>query len=95
MSECMNLDNATPPEVMPEQSVLSVSSWERSFIYDFMSLPFLCRERILKKFALEKPKDEGKKHTELLEEIISRAKESGCEAQLVEEVRIQKEGLRQ
>lgn len=95
LSECMNLDNATPPEVMPEQSVLSVSSWERSFIYDFMSLPFLCRERILKKFALEKPKDEGKKHTELLEEIISRAKESGCEAQLVEEVRIQKEGLRQ
>ena len=95
LSESMNLDNATPPEVMPEQSVLSVSSWERSFIYDFMSLPFLCRERILKKFALEKPEDEGKKHTELLEEIISRAKESGCEAQLVEEVRIQKEGLRQ
>lgn len=94
LSASMNIDNATPPEVMPEQSVLSVSSWERSFIYDFMNLPFLCRERILKKFALEKPEDEGKKHTELLEKIISRAKESGCEAQLVEEVRMQKEGLR-
>lgn len=48
----------------------------------------------LKKFSLEKPEDEGKKHTELLEKIINRAKESGCEAQLVEEVRTQKEGLR-
>ena len=95
LSESMNLYNATPPEVIPEQSVLLVSSWERSFIYDFMSLPFLSRESILKKFALKKPDDEGKKHTELLEEIICIAKERGCETQLVEEIRIQKEGLRQ
>lgn len=54
LSESMNLDIATPPEIMPEQPVLSVSSWERSFIYDFMNLPFLCREHVLKKILFRK-----------------------------------------
>lgn len=94
LSTSMDQNNITSTEEMPESSVLSVSSWERSFIYDFMNLPFICRERILKKFSLEKPEDEGKKHTELLEEIIRRAKENRCESQLIEEVRIQKEGLK-
>lgn len=90
----INSDNTTPPEVLLEPNILSVSSWERRFIYDFINLPFLYREQILKKLSLKLPEDEGKKHTELLNKIIDRAKANGCEIQLIEEVKTQKEGLR-
>lgn len=70
--------------------VLSVSSWERKFIYDFMNLPFIKRDLILKKFLLGKPEDEGMRHIELLDKFITRAKEKKCVAQLIAEIEKEK-----
>ena len=93
LSASINLQCDTPQEEMPESNVLSVSSWERRFIYDFINLPYFCRRNILQKLCLEKPEDEGKRDTELLDKIIRRAKEKGCVPKLMEEVKKQKEGI--
>lgn len=61
-------------------------SWERSFVYDFMNLPFFRRERILQKLNLIQAEDEGLTHAELLEPIIYRAKEKKIVDELLREI---------
>lgn len=76
-----------------ESSTLSVCSWEREFIYSFMNLPFFRRELILKTLELGRPEDEGKKHIELLDRIIERAKEQDCISKLMEALNAERERM--
>lgn len=69
-----------------ESSKISADSWERSFVYDFMNLPFFRREYILQKLNLIQAEDEGLTHTELLEPIIYRAKEKKIVDELLREI---------
>lgn len=66
---------------------ISVSSWERQFICDFMNLPFFRRRNILLKLNLDRPEDGEARHICLLDCYIKRAKEQDCVKQLLEEVR--------
>ncbi|SFM23984.1 metallophosphoesterase [Pelosinus propionicus] len=47
----------------------------KTLVYRFLNLPFLCRTQILSKLNLIDEKDEGINHVNLLEKIITRAKE--------------------
>lgn len=66
---------------------VSVDSWERKFIYDFMNLSYFRRRDILAKLNLDRPEDGETRHICLLDCYIERAKEQNCVEQLIEEVR--------
>ena len=58
----------------PTSRSLSVDSWERTFNYDFMNLPFYSRKRVVETLSLDCPEDVGKTHAELLDCYIGRIK---------------------
>lgn len=76
---------------MPMDSPLLVDSWERTFIYDFMNLPFYSRKRIVEAFSLDRPEDVGKTHAKLLDYYIERAKAERRVEELLEQVEFEKE----
>lgn len=84
---------AGPENESPEVSKISVHSWERNFIYEFINLPFFRREAVLKKLNLSRPEDEGLKHSELLDAIVFRAKEQNSVAVLLEEMKKETERM--
>lgn len=89
-----NMDEAiSAVEEVVEPLTLSVHSWERDFMYNFINLPFFVRQSILKKLKLDRPEDEGVKHIELLDNIIYRAKEQDCVTQLLKELDTEKERM--
>lgn len=89
-----SMKEVIPVTVEPmEPATLSVHSWERDFIYNFMNIPFFCRQSILKKLKLDRPEDEGLKHIELLDNIIQRAKEQDCVSQLLKELNTERERI--
>ncbi|WP_312940714.1 metallophosphoesterase [Oscillibacter sp.] len=88
----VDTDNQALEEIFTpiESVVLPVKSWERKFMYDFINLPFFCRESILKDFNLTIPTDEGKKHAELLPEFMRRAICNSCVQQLLDRIKDEK-----
>ena len=70
---------------------LSVGSWERAFIYDFMNLSFYARKRVIETLSLDQPEDVGKTLPELLDCYIERAKEKGQVEKLLKQVQDERE----
>lgn len=67
-----------------------VESWERTFIYDFMNLPFYARKHVVEALSLDRPEDVGKSHSELLDRYIERTKAIHQEKKLLEQVQAEK-----
>ena len=82
----------TSDENITVEQPLAVSSWERKFAYDFIGLPYVKRNNILRELNLFSPEDEGRKHVDLLGKIIERAKEQKCVAELISVVNTAKKG---
>lgn len=72
---------------------LRVDSWERTFIYDFMNLPFYSRKRIIVDLSLDRPEDVGKTNAELLDCYIQRVKAECQVKKLLEQVQVERERL--
>jgi predicted phosphodiesterase len=68
--------------------------WKRKFVYSFINLPFVTRQSIIEKLGLFYPEeDEGKKHSEIIKDIISRAETKKCVQSLIEELNKNKEEI--
>lgn len=76
-----------------DPEVLLVESWERRFLYDFINLPYVVREEILRSFRLHTDEDVGKTHVELLNDLVERAKEKACVEKLMERITLEKERM--
>ena len=70
---------------------LLVDSWERTFIYDFMNLPLYARKHVIEALSLDRLEDVGKSHSELLDRYIERTKATCQEAELLKQVKAEKE----
>lgn len=77
----------------PIQATTKIGAdWKRPFVYSFINLPSAYRQLILERLELFSPEnDEGKKHSEIVKDIISRAEAKKCVQQLIEEVNKYKE----
>lgn len=75
-------DSETYEKVEPMDEFIN----KRTLIYNFMSLPFLVRSRILVKFGLLEDGDEGISHHYILEKIINKAVEKNCIDQFQKEI---------
>lgn len=75
----------------PMDRPLLVDSWERTFIYDFMNLPFYSRKRVVEALSLDRPEDVGKTRAELLDCYIERTKAEHQEKKLLDQVQAEKE----
>ena len=78
---------------MCDPEVLLVESWERRFLYDFMNLPYVVREEILRSLGLHTDADIGKTHVKLLNDLVERAKEKACVEKLMERITLEKERM--
>lgn len=58
----------------------------KTFVYRFLKLSFIKRSFILTKFNLIDEEDESKKHIDILDKIIRKAKEKGCLKTVYEEI---------
>lgn len=75
----------------PVGNPILVDSWERTFIYDFMNLPFYARKRVVEALSLDRPEDVGKIPAELLDCYIERVKEKYQVEKLLKQVQIERE----
>ena len=68
------------------------TDWKRPLVYSFINLPFVQRQTILDNLGLLDPEvDEGKKHYEIINDILKRAEEKKYVHQFIEEVKKYKE----
>lgn len=88
----ISLSNTTSAQI--QSKIATETLWKRSFVYSFLNLPFIIRQSILEELGLFSPEDdEGKKHSEMITNIISRAQTKKCVQALVEEVNKNKEAI--
>ena len=82
-----NITLANTTSAQTQSKIAAETLWKRSFVYSFINLPFVTRQSILEKLELFSPEeDEGKKHSEMIPDIINRAETKQCVQALVEEV---------
>lgn len=58
----------------------------KTLFYGFMELSWIKRCMLLKKYNLLDEEDEDKRHVEILEKMLQKAKENDCLEKLYEEV---------
>ena len=85
ISDSVSYTNNTLTHV--QSDIVDEPSWKRPFVYSFINLPTVTRQSILEMFELfSLEDDEGKKHSEMLLDIISRAETKQCVQALIETV---------
>ena len=82
-TETQNISKDVQPAVI---TTIIPGVSDKTFVYDFLLLPPVRRQIILKNLSLTTEEDRGKEHYEILESIISRAKNNNCLDRLWEEI---------
>lgn len=82
--EVNNGNNISRADCKYEVNIPIGTSWKRDFVYSFINLPFVTRQSILETLELFIPEeDEGKKHSEMILDIIHRAETKQCVNELI------------
>lgn len=79
--------------IVRDVQVVPVDSWEREFVYQFASLPFPARQRVVEQCKLSSPGDDAKKFAVLLNCYIDRIKTKNCVSQILAAIHTEIERL--
>lgn len=82
----VNAGSATP-EARMDAGVVCRPEWSKQFAYDFMNLPPIQRDKILRELGLDRTEDKDRRHYEYLREIVQRAEQMGCEDELLRRIK--------